>query len=251
MLKSLTGSRGVLGSVGGRVLKRHLHKLPRLSYSLESGVGDLWSAKTANWLYKDTHGKYLQELNFLVEGTPDEVLSLEQLLIKYMPKDGQDPHSIWKKAAMCYNYRLMWMSIDPAGKDPSPWLLDYLDVHFFGGIFKAMELMRQRTYSFGSGWIWLQDNYGHLEVVSSWNAGNSVGKLGVTPLLAFNMWESAHLVDYHLNKQAYFDTWKSMINWPYVEITLRELEYVELLSPAQIKNLAERKVSINKTITHQ
>lgn len=57
---------------------------------------------------------------------------------------------------------------------------------------------------FGSGWTWLINNDGQLEIVNTFNAGTplTLGN-GVTPLLTLDVWEHAYYPD-HQNRRADF-----------------------------------------------
>jgi Fe-Mn family superoxide dismutase len=51
-----------------------------------------------------------------------------------------------------------------------------------------------------SGWTWLVDNDGQLEIVNTSNAGTPI-TLGpnVTPLLTLDVWEHAYYVDHQVS----------------------------------------------------
>lgn len=103
----------------------------------------------------------------------------------------------------------------PDGKRPSKWMMNQLDLHF-GGFERFQKLwIHHCTSIFGQGWVWLIDNDGHLEIATSFNAGNpvgtfllffsrhlhgfTVGRRGVSPLLLIDMWEHAYVMDYGNN----------------------------------------------------
>ena len=55
---------------------------------------------------------------------------------------------------------------------------------------------------FGSGWAWLVDRGGKLEIVATSNAGTPL-TTGATPILTLDVWEHAYYVDYQNKRPEY------------------------------------------------
>lgn len=70
---------------------------------------------------------------------------------------------------------------------------------------------------FGSGWTWLVDNDGHLEIVNTFNHVSLVKREGITPLLVVDLWEHAYYHDFFHDRGQYLDAWWKVVNWKKVE----------------------------------
>ena len=68
---------------------------------------------------------------------------------------------------------------------------------------------------FGSGWAWLVDNNGKLEVMKTANADTPVAH-GIKPLLNIDVWEHAYYLDYQNRRADYLDEFlKHLVNWKF------------------------------------
>jgi Fe-Mn family superoxide dismutase len=73
---------------------------------------------------------------------------------------------------------------------------------------------------FGSGWAWLAERGGKLEIVATSNADTPIAK-GATPLLTIDVWEHAYYVDYENRRpdfvKAVID---KLLNWEFAQAQL-------------------------------
>jgi Fe-Mn family superoxide dismutase len=70
---------------------------------------------------------------------------------------------------------------------------------------------------FGSGWVWLSRNDdGQLFITQGDNASNPL-KDGLTPLLAFDVWEHAYYLDYQNRREEHLNQLWKIIDWDVVE----------------------------------
>jgi len=73
----------------------------------------------------------------------------------------------------------------------------------------------------GSGWVWLVDDGGHLEVISTYGVGTPIAAGNhVTPILAIDMWEHAYYADFLDNRNDYLDAFWKTTNWANVHNNL-------------------------------
>ncbi len=187
------------------------YELPNLPY----GISDLAphiSAETLEFHHGKHHNAYLTKLNELLDG--DSSKSLEELIVS---TEG----AVFNQAAQVYNHSFYWQCMKPQGGGaPSGELAAAIDRDFgsfddFVSQFKAAAMGQ-----FGSGWAWLVDNGGKLEICATANAGNPMTD-GKKPLLTCDVWEHAYYIDFRNARPAYLDTFfESLVNWNFVESNL-------------------------------
>ncbi len=182
------------------------HTLPQLPYALDA-FGSRISKETFEFHYGKHHQAYVDNLNRLIENTPYEDMSLEEIVCK------AGPGAICNNAAQAWNHEFFFMTLTP---DPVeiPAALESRMEQSFGTIenFKTVFVKAAVTL-FGSGWVWLvEDKEGELMVMQTSNAGNPLPQ-GYRPLLTVDVWEHAYYIDYRNRRQAFVETCLELMDW--------------------------------------
>jgi Fe-Mn family superoxide dismutase len=87
---------------------------------------------------------------------------------------------------------------------------------------------------FASGWVWLVVDRNKLNIATTKDA-NTPGLRGLKPLLALDLWEHAHYVDYGPQREAYVEAFlSSLVNWDFAN---------ENLARAGVTHMLDRMVS--------
>jgi len=159
------------------------------------------------------HGKHLQayvnNLNEAIPGTPFEMLSLEDIVLK---SEG----GILNNAGQILNHNLYFAQFRSPKQYPNlptGLLLTAIEQSF--GSFAAFQnqFVQKGTTLFGSGWVWLSANKeGKLYITQEPNASNPIQK-GLCPLLTFDVWEHAYYVDYHNRRKDHLTALWPLIDW--------------------------------------
>ena len=158
------------------------------------------------------HGKHLQtyvnNLNAAIDGTPFEMMSLEEITCK---SEG----GMRNNAGQTLNHNLYFLQFAAPNENNKPVgrLAAAIDAQF--GSFGAFqeEFVSKGTSLFGSGWVWLSaDGDGQLVITQEPNAGNPVQK-GLKPLLTFDVWEHAYYLDYQNRRPDHLAALWQIIDW--------------------------------------
>ena len=74
---------------------------------------------------------------------------------------------------------------------------------------------------FGSGWAWLVDKDGKLEVIATPNADTPMAH-GMRCLLTVDVWEHAYYIDYRNQRERYVQAViEQRLNWDFAEKNLK------------------------------
>lgn len=182
------------------------HQLPELPYAPDA-LEPVISEKTIGYHHGKHHQAYVSNLNKLVEGSPWENASLEELIMK---ADG----GMFNNAAQVWNHTFYWNCLSPkGGGSPEGALLQALEKGFgsFDGFRDAFS--KAAATLFGSGWAWLvKDRDGALSIVQESNAGNPMTR-GLAPLLTMDVWEHAYYLDYQNRRPDYLKSLWDIVDW--------------------------------------
>ncbi len=183
-----------------------------LPYALDA-LEPVISARTLGFHYGKHLQTYVDNLNKLIDGTPYEAMSLEEIVAK-------SSGALFNNAGQVLNHNLylgQFTSNPHPGLDPGSPLGKQIvkqwgSVEAFKTGFEAMGVSL-----FGSGWVWLQVNAsGELSIAQYTNADNPVAH-GLKPLLTFDVWEHAYYLDYQNRRAAHLkELWK-IVDWSIVE----------------------------------
>ena len=188
------------------------YEMPTLPYAKNS-LEPVISGETIDYHYGKHLQTYVNNLNALVSGTPYEGKTVEEIVAT--APDG----ALFNNAGQVLNHTLYFQQFTPKQiqESPSGKLADAI-VRDFGSFenFKN-EMIKASTSLFGSGWTWLaQAPNGKLQIVSLPN-GNNPLRLGMKPLLGFDVWEHAYYLDYQNRRANHLAKLWDIIDWQAVE----------------------------------
>ncbi len=189
-------------------------ELPPLPWD-ESALAPAISARTISLHYGKHHRTYVEKLNELVAGTQYAEMPLEKVVAATV--GGEENRRIFHNAAQAWNHTFFWSCLKPrAGKAPRA--IEKRLEEDFGGIEKFNEeFTRAAVERFGSGWAWLVERNGKLDVISTSNAGTPI-TMGATPLLAIDVWEHAYYLDYENRRPEFVKAVvDNLLDWAFAE----------------------------------
>ena len=188
-------------------------ELPRLSYALNE-LAPVMSEETLQYHYGKHHQTYITNLNNMIQGTPFEKMSLEEIVLA---SDGVNA-GIYNNAAQTWNHTFFWMCLTTksTGK-PAGGLLAQIEETW--GSFEAFreKFLASAAANFGSGWTWLVMTPAKtLEIVNTSNAGCQLASDN-TPLMVVDVWEHAYYIDYRNRRPDYLRmVFDRLIAWEFV-----------------------------------
>ena len=188
-------------------------ELPTLPWSPDALAPHI-SAEIISYHYGKHHQAYVNNLNGLVEGTDFAGKSLEEI----MKATAGDPSKagIFNNAAQIWNHTFFWNSMKPGGGgEPTGELKSKIEASFGSFAKFKEEFSNSAATLFGSGWVWLVDNGGKLEITQTTGAETPISGSS-TPLLTLDVWEHAYYLD-HQNRRpdfiaAFLD---NLVNWDF------------------------------------
>lgn len=191
--------------------KLHL-QLPPLPFA-EDALAPVISAETIQLHYGKHHRKYVDTTNQLLEKEPNPARTLEELVRSSSGK-------LFNNAAQVWNHNFYWQSLLARASKPGGALRAQLERDF--GSYEAFvdKLAAAANGQFGSGWAWLVQKDGKLEVMATPNAESPMAK-GIRCLLTLDVWEHAYYVDYRNQRDRYVQALiEQRLNWEFAEKNL-------------------------------
>ena len=184
--------------------------LPPLPYDI-GALAPILSKETLEFHYGKHHKAYVDNLNKLVAGKPEESKSLEELI-----KTSEGP--VFNNAAQIWNHTFYWNCLSPkaGSRVPSGKIKELIDKQW-GSFDKFKEEFTTACLGvFGSGWGWLsRDAAGKLHIEKGPGADNPM-RHGRTPLLTCDVWEHAYYIDFRNERNRYVNSFWDIVNWDFV-----------------------------------
>lgn len=192
-----------------------------LAYRLEELMPYI-SAQTLSFHHQKHYQGYVTKLNDLISNTDFENLSLENIILK----SASDTlwTAIFNNAAQVYNHEFYFNSL--AGLDENKKIPAALEKEILKD-FQSVDALKEKLIEvglavFGSGYVWLVKEDGHLKVEPFLNAFTPLTKPNMVPLLAIDVWEHAYYLDKQNLRAAYLkDVVNNLINWSFVYQNLK------------------------------
>src|SRR5687767_1804199 len=197
--------------MGLAAVKAKPFTLPALPYA-EDALAPVLSAETVKLHHGKHHKKYVDTMNQLLEKEPRQAASLEEVVRTAKGK-------LFNNAAQAWNHDFYWHSLSPKRQRPSGALLHRLEKDFGSYERFADAYAAAANGQFGSGWAWLLDKEGKLQVAATSNADTPIAH-GIKCLLTVDVWEHAYYVDYRNERERYVSAVLDRLNWEFAEKNL-------------------------------
>ena len=179
----------------------------------EDALAPVISAETLSLHHGKHHRKYVDTMNELLKKEPVAGSSLEDVVRNSKGK-------LFNNAAQVWNHDFYWKSLSPKKTRPSGALLRRIDGDFGSYDRFAEAFAAAAAGQFGSGWAWLVEQNGKLEIVTTSNADTPMAR-GIRCLLTVDVWEHAYYVDYRNQRDRYLSAViGERLNWEFAERNL-------------------------------
>ena len=190
-------------------------QLPPLPWK-EDALDPVISARTIGFHYGAHHLTYVKKLNELVAGTNFAEMPLERIVTETARLE--DRRKIFNNAAQTWNHTFFWNCLWPrAGGKPTGKIAERIDADLGGYDAFRQKFVTAAVDCFGSGWAWLAEKNGKLEIMATSNADNPLTH-GANPLLTVDVWEHAYYLDYQNKRQAFVEAVvDKLLRWEYVQ----------------------------------
>ena len=197
------------------------HTLPALPYDFAALEPHI-DAQTMQIHHGKHHQTYVTNLNAALDKHPElHAKSLDDLLkgLNSVPEDIRT--AVRNNGGGHWNHSMFWKLMGPnAGGAPSGEVSNRINAAFgsfdkFKEQFQAAGLGR-----FGSGWAWLVDNGGKLEIASTPNQDNPLMD-GKKAIFGVDVWEHAYYLKYQNRRADYLTAFWNVVNWGEVNRLLK------------------------------
>ena len=189
------------------------HELPPLPYDF-SALEPHIDTQTMQIHHGKHHAAYVAKLNDALSKHPElEGKTIEELVsdLSAVPDDIRG--AVRNNGGGHANHSMFWQIMGPGGGGaPTGQIADAITGAF--GSYDAFkdQLSTAGATRFGSGWAWLVDAGGNLEVVSTPNQDTPISD-GKKPILGVDVWEHAYYLKYQNRRPDYLAAWFNTINW--------------------------------------
>jgi Fe-Mn family superoxide dismutase len=165
------------------------------------------------------HNAYVTNLNKALESAPELAgKTIEELLASncaIVPENIRT--AVRNNGGGHVNHSMFWTIMGAPGSGKPGGALAEAINSSFGGFDQFKEKVNAAgTTRFGSGWAWLLNNNGKLEVTSTANQDSPLME-GRNPVMGVDVWEHAYYLKYQNRRPDYLAAWWSVANWAEIE----------------------------------
>jgi superoxide dismutase, Fe-Mn family len=183
--------------------------LPALPFEYDA-LAPVISKETLQLHHDKHHKKYVDTMNQLLEKENVHAASLEDVVKHSSGK-------LFNNAAQAWNHDFYWHSLSPKGGKPSETMLKQINAAFGSWDKFAKAYAEAANNQFGSGWAWLVNRNGKLDIIATANAETPMAH-GIPCLLTLDVWEHAYYVDYRNQREKYTEAViNERLNWEFAE----------------------------------
>ena len=183
--------------------------LPPLRYALDALEPHL-SRHTLAAHHGHHHAAYVAKTGALVQGTPLESASLEDIVLSSAGSNV----ALFNAAAQAWNHALYWRSMIPGGGGEAHGQIAQMIEEAFGSQRAfSQQFVAAAADQFGSGWVWLVLDGNRLRLTATSNAETPLTTTAVA-LLTLDVWEHAYYLDYQHRRLDYIAAFLGhLVDW--------------------------------------
>jgi Fe-Mn family superoxide dismutase len=176
--------------------------------------------KTTMEIHHDKHhAAYVTNLNKALESAPDLAgKPIEELLAHNCAAVPEAVRTaVRNNGGGHINHSMFWTILGPkAGGEPVGKLAAAITSTFGSFATFKEKFGAAATTRFGSGWAWLVNAGGKLDIFSTANQDSPVLE-GKSPVIGLDVWEHAYYLKYQNRRPEYIAAWWSVVNWEEAE----------------------------------
>ncbi|MDE1467164.1 superoxide dismutase [Aurantiacibacter sp. D1-12] len=181
-----------------------------LPYDSEA-IAPAISAETFSFHHGKHHNAYVTKTNDAIADTDQADASLAEIIAASRGSNA----GLFNNSAQVWNHGFFWHSLTPSTSGPSGDLADMIDASFGSLDELKGQLKAKGTGHFASGWVWLAEKGGKLEVVDTHDA-DTLADSDYNPLLVIDLWEHAYYLDHQNARPSYLDAVvDNHLNWDF------------------------------------
>ena len=189
------------------------HQLPPLPYAYDALEPHI-DKETMTLHHDKHHATYVSNLNAALEKHPELASKSAEDLIRDLNAVPDDIRAaVRNNGGGHVNHTMFWTIMGPnKGGQPSGQLADAIR-QTFGDLetFKK-QFNEAGTKQFGSGWVWLAQGGGKLQIMSTPNQDNPLSQ-GLQPIMGNDVWEHAYYLKYQNRRADYLNAWWNVVDW--------------------------------------
>jgi Fe-Mn family superoxide dismutase len=192
------------------------HTLPPLPYAYDALEPHIDEA-TMRIHHTKHHQTYVDKLNAALEKHPALFGKSVAELVRHLETVPEDIRgAVRNHGGGHWNHTFFWESMTPGGSELNGKLKAAI-IATWGGFEEFKQAFTTSALNlFGSGWTWLVDCDGKLEIINTPNQDNPLTS-GKTVILGIDLWEHAMYLRYQNRRAEYLGAWWNVVDWRAVE----------------------------------
>ncbi len=198
-------------------------ELPQLGYEY-SALEPFLDEKTMEIHHSKHHQTYVNNLNAALEKHPELAeMTIEKLLQSLDTLLEDIRMAVKNHGGGHFNHSFFWTMMQSpqqgGGGEPQGMIAEAIK-NSFGDFTTFKDSFSKASLSvFGSGWAWVINENGKLEIITTSNQECPISK-NQKPILVLDVWEHAYYLNYQNRRADYISAWWSVVDWNAVEKNL-------------------------------
>lgn len=188
-------------------------EVPPLPYAYEA-LEPYIDSQTMHLHHDKHHQAYVDNFNAAIQKAPElNGKSAEDILRNLSSVPEAVRTAVRNNGGGHVNHSMFWAIMGPnAGGQPTGAIADAIK-STFGDFAQFQEKFNDAgVKQFGSGWAWLVQGNGGLQIMSTPNQDNPLSQ-GLYPIMGNDVWEHAYYLKYQNRRAEYLKAWWNVVNW--------------------------------------